>query len=910
MDDHELEIVPLPPSGGKIGPDNNAPMIAVGFVETTTDAARASRSGNDATEAHSGTEVDSGFLLEPDCDSAPEAEAAAPPPLSPSSSFNLLPDTSFGASNAGSKGNAGAEAYQAAYGDDDIDAQIKQIVQSSSAQLKKKGLGFALSDPPSSTLSNPTPDASAVTDSCAEIAEGTAGAPIEEPVVKKKKKKKGVGFASFAVDDVAAADGGTGLADAPPKTATFAGSDALPADSQAQPPATGKPKKKKGIGFAGFSVDTTTSFETGNEGAARIAATPAAATSPRGLHANENDPLEESTELGKAEASPSDSLKASRSTARFFDEDTNTGIGTGTNTHSSSSDAVLFEETDHLKFATTFDAEDNEKDAGHFSRPSSAGSTRSRGGGSAGDAGDRESGTGVNHTDIQDVTYMASAAQFRRIERANRHYSIACDVWCGIEETRNLRKGLATLAAATCFVPLTVAVVCYSSWTLNDVDSKTNKALYTLSTAIAFAVQGVVLVESFSSVVCEIEFGVVVAEELPILYAKVIGSTTACIIITQQCMYAVYDVYFTGGLLGLSNPDHRAWLGQLLGGFIGSLLPIALTFFRHAPAMVNSEMTWVFVFWAAGCCLCLLVVPAVYGMFAVLLATYGHAGNGAVGALLAFIFPFFTPFVKMIAHEYAHWGEGRQRLYDGAVLDVLADSIHAAVLCLLVVAVNFTSVDLVLLLLAQATIYTWRVLNLLSASASGFSICKYVVPWMADKRVGIKESPSSSPTRYHAAGSTSSTASVSASDVQRGISADALESYPFVKQCAKLRDITSLLCSLALGTSVSLSFVLFTLIVSASQNDSAFAGPGLWALGWQDVGVSSMSGTFQRLIVLFCFQCLAFLLVLCWMQSNGHALGVMLYQLEFTFSQLPAAAATYAVVAILGAVLHGNGMNA
>jgi len=907
MDVHELESVPLPPAGGKPILDNNTPMVAVGFLERAPDpspspaaAAVSALNSNDAADANSGTgtEVDSDFLLEPDCDSAPEAEATLPP-LSASSSFNLT--AAFGAiamprpdhtSSGNSKSSTGA--YQAAYGDDDIDAQIERIEQSSPATVA------AAKEPPEGAI--PVPGVATYTD---QGIEGAAGASIGEPVVKKKKKK-GVGFASFALSDAPGPSPpnrellSAAAADSALKPAS---STESPIELHAKSHSNDKPKKKKGVGFTNFSLDTTTGFDGAVDPMARMAATPAATThtSPRGVWDGGKDPLEDSIELGKAEASPG----ASRNTSRFFEELMSADTGTGSSTTLSASDAVIFEAADDLKLVAPFDAaEECDKEAGRFSRPSSAGSTRSRGG----SAGDKESGNGDNTTDIQDVTYMASAAQFRRIERANRHYSIACDVWCGIEETRNRLKGIATLAATTCCVPLIAAIICYSSWALTDIDSGPNRALHTLSAVLAFSVQGVLLVEAFSSIVCEIEYGVVVSEELPILYAKCIAGTSMCIIIAQQCMYSAYDVYFTGDALGLSNPDHRAWLGLLLAGFLGGIAPIALTFFRHAPAMLNSEMTWVFVFWAVGCCICLLVVPVFYGMFAVLLATSGHKGTGIVGSLLAFVFPHFTPFVKTTTHQYAHWGEGRQRLYDGAVLDVLLDSIHAAALCLLVVDVQFGPVDMVLLLVSQAALYGWRVVNLLSASTSGISICERVVPWMANKRIGIKESPS--PTKYRVTGSSEACAGAAPT----GISADALESYPFVMQCAKLRDITSLLCSLVLGAAVSLVFTLFTLVVSASHNDVAFAGPGLWVLSRQDVGAaagdSSMSGTFQRLIILFCFQCLSLLLVLYWMQSNGHVIGVMLYQLEFNLSQMLAAASTYAVVAILGCVLHGNGMNA
>lgn len=915
MDESELESVPLPPQSKQTSEVNaeHAPMVAVGFAERAPDAAPAGTNGIDASDAYTSTEVDSSFQLEPDCEAAFEGEAALPP-ISTNSSFNLLPTEHATTSNTNSS-------YPAAYAEDDIDATVKQIERSSSANIKKKSLGFAMPDETVEVTSQQLAGVSTTPAGGEQSTTSNADALSNEPLLKKKKKKKGVGFASFAVDDAPAEDGGAAPAPAP-RSASFADAEAdtapMPAGVGAGAHGPGQTttvekldkKKKKGVGFASFSLDTSTGFDSTNEAHARIAATPAAMTSPRGGGiarggggGDGDDPLEDSIELGKAEAFPGDSNspKAARSNTRFsFDEGTATGTATGA---SSSSAAVVFEERDEsdlLPLGVGSGADDNEKDmGGRFSRPSSAGSTRSRGGGSAGDAGE---GTA---TELQDVTYMASAAQFRRIERANRHYSIACDVWCGIEETRNQSRGIATLVAAACVVPLTVAAVCYCSWLLNDMESGVNKALHCLSAVVAFSIQAILIIESFSSIVCEIEFGVVVSEEMPVLYTKAIVSTSVCTVIAQEIMFAAHDAYFAGDALGLSNPIHRAWLGLLLAGFIGSMIPVAITFFRHAPAMINSEMKWVYAYWTAGCCTCLLIVPGLYVLFAMLLATYGHEGSGAMGAVLAFLFPLLTPCVKMLTHEYAHWGEGRQRLYDGAVLDILLDSIHAAVLCLLVLDIRFAELDLVLLLVSQATCYCVRVLHLLSASTTGISMFDGLVPCLTNSKIGIKESPLSSPTKYRVADCAPNDA-----HVPHGISMDSMESYPFVKQCAKLRDITSLLCSLVLGTAISLVFVFFTVIVSATHNDAAFAGPGLWVIARQDIGESSMSGSFWRLIILFCFQLCIFVITLYWMQSNGAAVGVLLYQLEFNLSQMLAAAATYAVVAVLGAVLHGNGMNA
>ena len=857
-------------------------------------------------------------LLEPDISSAPEGEISSS--LRPVSSFTMLLPASVDT-------------------DYSVDESQHKVHDEPDLILQKPLDAVNVTAPRVDPLIKETPENSA--DS-------------ELSLSKKKKKKKGVGFAAFqdseisvsAVEDLKAM---SQTSTAPSVTLLMHASTPAEPIVLTANTMTLVPKKKKGVGFASQNVecdiDSTssgkktklTSLVIDRDESVpqlRLAATPMAIVS--GASREEGAALEE---VGQAEASPTAASGNAKRHSFTFEEVNmapvrlhSAGIARGNSPNASPANGrEAFATTSALKFSPDFEADDLAAEkalalgitgSGHeeadgvvrnWSRPSSASSTRSRGG-----DGTEKALNGIpGAAEFQDVTYVASAAQFRRIERANRRYSIACDTWCGIEAPRAVGRGTLQLIVAAFLVPLVAAVVCYCSWSLGSSDSGQTRALYTLSNAVVYICEAVLIVEAFSVVVCEIEFGIVVYEETPALYAKSMACAAVAVIILQQILYAVNnsDDFFS------EVSAHHAWLWQMIAGFVGCSVPVVYMFFTHAPAMLNTELRWVFMYWLAGCFFMMFVIPVLYVLLTILYARYGYCGDGALGAILMVVFPWTTSLVKICIQMFLHWGDGRAKLFTGPILDVLVDTLHAAVLCLFLMNAEDSTVlagnphtNTALLIASQGICYIYRVMQLMSSSVETLSFCtgqSLCGGYLSNSRVWIKDSPSSTPTKYQIAGKSDDLDAVEAGaeklPIGCGISVSSIECYPFAKQCGKLRDIASLQCSVITGAAISGVFVLFILIVSASYNHATFSGAGLWDLASSKNG--SISQPLLRVVILFCCQAFAALIILVWMQRQGNALATMLYQLMFYNAPMLAAASTFAVLAILGAIAHGNGMN-
>ncbi len=193
-------------------------------------------------------------------------------------------------------------------------------------------------------------------------------------------------------------------------------------------------------------------------------------------------------------------------------------------------------------------------------------------------------------------TYVASAAQFRRIERSSRRFSIAIDVWCRLEDVRDPWKSVAWVVVALFVAPCISLIVLFSSYPMSiNVD----KELSLISWAGIFVIAAVMVVEIFSSLVCEIEFGIVAHEELPSTYLKTAASAVSIVLLMQYFFLS-------------SDMEYGLWIVVVLAGLMGIFAPLAFTFYTHAPSMINSEMQLVFRAFMSGCCSIMLLQVCVY----------------------------------------------------------------------------------------------------------------------------------------------------------------------------------------------------------------------------------------------------------------------------------------------------------
>ena len=202
-----------------------------------------------------------------------------------------------------------------------------------------------------------------------------------------------------------------------------------------------------------------------------------------------------------------------------------------------------------------------------------------------------------------------------------------------------------------------------------------------------------------------------------------------------------------------------------------------------------------------------------------------------------------------------------------------------------------------------------------SASATNISLfdAQNFFCCMADSRIGIKDSPVNSPTKYQIV-EEALVPDREVAAVSSGISADAVEGFPFDKQCSKLGDITAFICSVVIGATSTTVIMIFIAIVSMHDNEGDFqshqSDRTLWSFAVTNTTDSSaLAVPFVHLIILWAFQMLTLLLVFVWLAGNGNTLGILQNHLIFYYSQVLAGAATYSALVIVGVTLRENGFN-
>ncbi len=704
----------------------------------------------------------------------------------------------------------------------------------------------------------------------AKVSQASSSDPIAAST--KKKKKKGVGFAMPGpAEDVDSAKKGVGFA----ISGTAEGSAKKGVGFAMPGPEEGS--AKKGVGFAVVADDfisrknpkslglNTADLEVGDHEPGRVAATPAAVGAEEGTHSGTKIASFSSLENGRGstrfnfpEPSPLTPQAKQRQESAAFTEPTSQSV------------ISLYEEKDVITGLTYKQ---------------------------------------VNTEEISQSkeASLASSAQFRRMERSNRRYSIACDIWCGIEVVNNIYLGPVRLVFTNLALPLIACVVAYSSWSLNDSNDTANKAMHILSFALTVAAQSFLVVEMYSNLVCEVEYGVVVLEEIPLLY---LGSATcgvALAVIVQVILFAVYEPYFGES----TDSSHDRWVWLLLGGCVGTSLAVAYSFIRYAPHMLTRELQGTFVRFLAGSGYCLLLLPLMYAFYAAAMATWG----GAMGILLALMYPIIGLMSKVFVANYLLWGDGKGELFTGPILDILVESAHAGFLCVAAIATTGTSTQLAVLLVAQSLYYFYLAICLQSSSITNISMfdAQNFCGCIADSRIDIKDSPASSPSKYQVTEEAVFTDNKTSDEITGNISAEIVEGFSFEKQCSKLRDIISFSCSIIIGVATTSVVTLFAALVSQHRNSGSFESYTdenlLWSLAINN-GEGSMTSSFRHLLVLLGYQILVLALVFFWLISNGNFLGLLQNHLLFYFSNILTATAVFTSLVTLGTILRGNGFNA
>ena len=524
----------------------------------------------------------------------------------------------------------------------------------------------------------------------------------------------------------------------------------------------------------------------------------------------------------------------------------------------------------------------------------------------AGSATESNPNTSPESSPMKSPTYVASAAQFRRIERSSRRYSVAVDVWCGLEDVRDPWKSICWVFITIFGMPLAALVVLFSTYPMV---SDTDKYFSLISLLGIFIVAAILVVEVFSTLVCEIEFGIVAHEELPSLYLKTVLGGVALALVMQ------------GSLFDAIEQEKNVWIAVVSVGFIGTFAPLAYTFYTHAPSMINKEIQTIFWAFVAGLFAVMIIMPLEYILaYAYLYTEYSTAADGLVGILFMLLLPAVPLLNQFLVGEYLSWGEGKPGLFAGSVLDILIYSIHHAALCFLMVAgvKNGTYGEIVAYLISQSFTLVCRCVQICSTHSSCmqevYNLWSTSCKCLSDKRIDIKnDSNSNITTTSEAAKSKYSEGEttdenvyiyknieIGASTGHTGEEANSLEALPFKKQTEKIRMITALSSNIIISTLLPLAILIFLCLLNLHPNVGLFYGTR-WS-------VETFNPVYKMLL-LFSYQMIAAVTVFYWLNTRGNIIGIVHTQLVFHYTTLLAAAASYAVLICSSVLLKWNGMN-
>ena len=304
-----------------------------------------------------------------------------------------------------------------------------------------------------------------------------------------------------------------------------------------------------------------------------------------------------------------------------------------------------------------------------------------------------------------------TAGHFRRVERLRRHLEICCDVLRGREEFRKSGTVAITLLLAWLVIPVVVIIlsfglVPYSSLTDAARSTAAWNSLWPWSVIVL--VEAALMTEVFSALAYEIEFGIVVREELPALYAKVsfaglaAALTVHSIILGCTVTAAAPDAVFYSSSLRSS----RGWLAVQAAAFAASAATLHWAFSSHAGSAPSRGTLVVSAQVVAGLFVLLPCAAVLYTIVAAVHAQYHDEGRGIVGYIVAIFFPLLREGLREVAESACGWGAERGRLCATPIHTLLIESWHVSFLCL-VAATNATPGELAVMAAVQLALL-WR----------------------------------------------------------------------------------------------------------------------------------------------------------------------------------------------------------
>jgi hypothetical protein len=291
-----------------------------------------------------------------------------------------------------------------------------------------------------------------------------------------------------------------------------------------------------------------------------------------------------------------------------------------------------------------------------------------------------------------------SASDFRRHERMNRHESVAIDMAKGIEKY-NKWKLFGNILLLWLILPVSLCVLAYGvipyeyfiysksennqtmslesySWRELLQDNHISSSIWGLTLVpwiLVMTSAGALSVEAYSSILSEIEFGVIVWEDNPITYLRV----SLCAVATSLALESlIFDVFKAGQV--------RNWLAIILAGSITIFFMLArMTFNSHrAESSVIRKVFWQLIY---GIFLLFSVASTGYSVFVILFTQYGTVRSGNIGIFMAFLFPFLRVLLALTVERCPNvrWGYDTDQLCASSTVRLIATAWHGVFLSLI-----------------------------------------------------------------------------------------------------------------------------------------------------------------------------------------------------------------------------------
>jgi hypothetical protein len=304
-----------------------------------------------------------------------------------------------------------------------------------------------------------------------------------------------------------------------------------------------------------------------------------------------------------------------------------------------------------------------------------------------------------------------TGAQFRRLERLNRHESVAIDMAKGVERygTWKLFGNVLFLwlLLPVIFCVLVYGIIPYDYIAGRPPNSSPNNAAAaanlsgvprhlredlgkqisfrawapsTVPWILIMASASSIAIEIYSTVISEIEFGVVIWEDSPSDYFKVAASSIFFTVAMQILSF------FTWGVGHVRN-----WLAMVaVGSTVVGFLLYRMFYRNRCPTAISPESCEAFRRFLRGLFVLFLLTGVLYTIFTILYSQFSTTSGGFVGFLLALSFPLLRILLIAAMEKIpcVLWGQHGRGLCAGSTYIIVLAMWHGVFLSLIAACVS------------------------------------------------------------------------------------------------------------------------------------------------------------------------------------------------------------------------------